>query len=549
MKTKHLSAFLVLAAFVCIMLTACTIPGLPLGCTHENTTIIDAKEATCVEKGYSGDTLCTNCQRVIKMGQELDFTDHSFDKWTIISLPKYGEEGLQKRTCLNCPKFEERSFATISGKCQSYAELIAVVLDDVIGIANGNISFELAADEVSVATSFDITKTESGFIFHGTVQSGETVELYYENGNLYILGADDSVALTDIEALLEVPFAEFKVGMDEFYTSLEMTVSESFGPLKTLIREFKTAFGEDFDFILSDGYTIGDFDALLSTFEALYLKLADDFGYISTLEPADGALPTAEDYKNLLSAMMTAEEKDGVTTYTLSVSPLVDLAEAAYEFITAHSEDTLGEFIYSLFADRIVSYNDELTDINSVIDFIAQEFPGTIKLSDAIAKYASFAEENGLPAIEAIYVLIDNIALKAFDIEIDIAALAAENGDLTLNELVENIDSIYPEIKAILADVIIGDIEISDFMTLGTFGENLRRIIDSTDICGSVSVSLNAEGEIVEFIYDRELWIRPDFDVDEEYEHILSLKLSITKNDNNVVEIPEDVKAKAEKAE
>ncbi|MBR3806067.1 MAG: hypothetical protein IKJ13_04425 [Clostridia bacterium] len=549
MKTKHLSAFLILSAVVCIMLTACTIPGISLGCTHENTTIVDAKEATCVEKGYSGDTLCVDCNRVVKMGKELEFTGHSFGEWTILSLPKGGAMGLQQRKCQNCPEFEELTFTTISGKCQSYAELIDVVLDDVIGVDNGNLSFELVTSDVSVASSFDITKTDSGFVLHGTVQSGETVELYYENGALYLLGADGSVALTDIEALLGTPFEEFKAGMDALYTNIEILTSESFKPIKTLVGEIKAAFGEDFDFILSDGYTIGDLDALLTGFEALYTKFAEDFGYITTLEPADDALPTAADYKNLLNAMMAAEEKDGVTIYTLSASPIVDLAEAAYEFITAHSEDTLGDLIYSLFADAIISLNEDLTDIDAVIDFIAQEFPGTIKVSDAVAKYASFAEENGLPGAETIYALIDNIAYKAFGAEIDSAALVSENGDLTLNELVEGIDDIYPEIKSMLADVVIGDIKISDFMSLRSFGDNLRRIIDSVDIRGSVSVSVNADGEVVDFSYDRELWVRPDLDVDEEYEHNLSIKLSITKDDSIVVEVPEDVKAKTEKAE
>ncbi len=551
MKTKYLSAFLVLSVVVCIMLTACTIPGISLGCTHENTTVIDAMDATCTEKGYSGDTLCRDCNRVIKMGSELDLTGHAFAKWTIVTMPKNGNKGLQRRECLNpdCNEYEEHTFTTISGKCQSYAELISVVLDDVLGVSAGNIRFELVTSDVSVVTSFDITKTEGGFVLYGTAQSGETVELYYDNGDLYILGADDSVTLTDIETLLGIPFAEFKTGMDEFYTGLEVSTSESFVLLKTLVSEFKAAFGENFDFYLSDNYTLGDFESLLDSYEAVYTKIADDFGYISMLESKDDAFPNSDDYKNLLSAMMTAEENDGITTYTLSTSPLVDLAEAVCEFISAHSEDTLGEFIYFFIADTVTSYNEELTSIDAVIDFIAQEFPGSIKVSDAIAKYTGFAEENGLPSIEAIYALIDSIALKVFDSEIDSAAVVAENGDLTLNELVDDIDEVYSELKTLFASEIIGDFKFVDIMTVRKLGENLRRIIDCTDIRGEVSVSVDADGEVVEFIYDRELWVKPDLDTDEEFEQVISIKLNVIKNDSIIVEIPEDVKAKAEKAE
>lgn len=50
---------------------------LTKGCAHENTTIIDAKEATCTEEGYTGDVYCEECGTVIKSGEIIPATGHS----------------------------------------------------------------------------------------------------------------------------------------------------------------------------------------------------------------------------------------------------------------------------------------------------------------------------------------------------------------------------------------------------------------------------------------------------------------------------------------
>ncbi len=46
-------------------------------CAHENTVTVGAKEATCTEVGYTGDTVCEKCRKTMETGAETEPTGHS----------------------------------------------------------------------------------------------------------------------------------------------------------------------------------------------------------------------------------------------------------------------------------------------------------------------------------------------------------------------------------------------------------------------------------------------------------------------------------------
>ena len=48
-----------------------------IACQHEETEIRDAKEASCTEAGYTGDTYCVTCGELISEGEEIAKTEHS----------------------------------------------------------------------------------------------------------------------------------------------------------------------------------------------------------------------------------------------------------------------------------------------------------------------------------------------------------------------------------------------------------------------------------------------------------------------------------------
>ena len=55
-------------------------------CSHKKTKLINEKKATCTEKGYTGDTYCSDCDTITVAGKEIAITDHSGGKATCNSL-------------------------------------------------------------------------------------------------------------------------------------------------------------------------------------------------------------------------------------------------------------------------------------------------------------------------------------------------------------------------------------------------------------------------------------------------------------------------------
>jgi len=49
-----------------------------LKCAHKNTEIKNKLDSTCIVKGYSGDTYCIDCNKLIVSGTELDFAEHNY---------------------------------------------------------------------------------------------------------------------------------------------------------------------------------------------------------------------------------------------------------------------------------------------------------------------------------------------------------------------------------------------------------------------------------------------------------------------------------------
>ena len=55
---------------------------------HKNTELINEKEATCQEEGYTGDTYCNDCDTVIATGTTIEKTDHRGGEATCVSKAK-----------------------------------------------------------------------------------------------------------------------------------------------------------------------------------------------------------------------------------------------------------------------------------------------------------------------------------------------------------------------------------------------------------------------------------------------------------------------------
>ncbi|MCI5730301.1 MAG: leucine-rich repeat domain-containing protein, partial [Eubacterium sp.] len=73
-----------------------------LECTHATTEVKDAKDATCTEKGYTGDTYCKDCGVKLADGTEIAMTDHKWDAGKVTKEPTETAEGVKTYTCSVC---------------------------------------------------------------------------------------------------------------------------------------------------------------------------------------------------------------------------------------------------------------------------------------------------------------------------------------------------------------------------------------------------------------------------------------------------------------
>ena len=71
-------------------------------CNHESTEIRGAKDATCTEDGYTGDTYCTICNEKLYEGQVVQALDHEWNAGVVTKEPTCSEEGIREFTCGRC---------------------------------------------------------------------------------------------------------------------------------------------------------------------------------------------------------------------------------------------------------------------------------------------------------------------------------------------------------------------------------------------------------------------------------------------------------------
>ena len=66
------------------------------------TELKNKKDATCTEKGYTGDTYCKGCGEKLSDGKDIPMLDHDYSDWTIIRKPTAVAKGERERTCATC---------------------------------------------------------------------------------------------------------------------------------------------------------------------------------------------------------------------------------------------------------------------------------------------------------------------------------------------------------------------------------------------------------------------------------------------------------------
>ena len=81
-------------------------------CDHTHTEIRNQREATCTQTGYTGDTYCTDCDKLLSTGKELAALGHDY-KATVTKQPTTTEEGIRTYTCTRCNSSYTESIAKL----------------------------------------------------------------------------------------------------------------------------------------------------------------------------------------------------------------------------------------------------------------------------------------------------------------------------------------------------------------------------------------------------------------------------------------------------
>lgn len=74
-----------------------------LACEHLNTHLVNEKATSCASAGYTGDTVCDDCEEIVTEGEEIPAEEHKWEyKWKVVSAPSLSNSGERIKECRNC---------------------------------------------------------------------------------------------------------------------------------------------------------------------------------------------------------------------------------------------------------------------------------------------------------------------------------------------------------------------------------------------------------------------------------------------------------------
>ncbi|MGN1167060.1 MAG: glycoside hydrolase family 2 TIM barrel-domain containing protein, partial [Lachnospiraceae bacterium] len=135
-------------------------------CNHENTKLQNKKEATCTERGYTGDTICSNCGEIIEVGTEIPAKGHSYDAGVVTKEPTETEEGVKTYTCTVCGDTKTEAIPVIS-----VAKTAPKVTLSVAAVNSGKIALTGKFEDYSNVNKY-YNVTAHGLIYYSTSKLG-----------------------------------------------------------------------------------------------------------------------------------------------------------------------------------------------------------------------------------------------------------------------------------------------------------------------------------------------------------------------------------------
>lgn len=123
-------------------------------CKHDGTTsIVDDREATCAEAGYTGDRVCDLCGEVQVYGTTIPSLGHNMGAGVVTKVPTVSEAGVMSYYCTRCGiLMKTESISTL--------DISQVLCDCLGGLPYGSVT--LGSDEVQWSSDSETTHNGSG---------------------------------------------------------------------------------------------------------------------------------------------------------------------------------------------------------------------------------------------------------------------------------------------------------------------------------------------------------------------------------------------------
>ena len=95
----------------------------PADCKEHKTELKDAKAATCTEKGFTGNEVCTVCGKTVKAGEEIAALGHDWGEWTVTKAPTATEKGEETRVCKRDATHTEKRDVDPSAPSENFVDV------------------------------------------------------------------------------------------------------------------------------------------------------------------------------------------------------------------------------------------------------------------------------------------------------------------------------------------------------------------------------------------------------------------------------------------
>ena len=175
----------------CVAKAVCSVCGESFGevdaNNHVHTTVKNQKKATCTQTGYTGDTYCADCNKLLGMGKELAALGHSYTS-KVTKAATTTEEGIMTYTCSKCG--------------HSYTQPIAKLKIDDGNEDNGNnnsTSIKPYIKDDSGKEGWDVIKPQLE-----NAKSGETVTVVMNGTSVVPKTVIDSIKGKDTTFVLDM---------------------------------------------------------------------------------------------------------------------------------------------------------------------------------------------------------------------------------------------------------------------------------------------------------------------------------------------------------